>query len=171
VSKKDEARSRALRDALGALGYPGFMNLFTEMEREFLQDPGIVLMAALACDKLEERVVEALPWVVLRFESLDWEWLVTEAKRRGVQNRLGFVVGMALKVAAEGRVTSMDRLTHLSVIEEKLFECRVEKEDVKWPAVPAAERPAVKERRSAEARQWGLLTDLRVDDLAYVGEV
>lgn len=171
MSKKDEARSRALRDALGALGYPGFMNLFTEMEREFLQDPGIVLMAALACEKLEERVVEALPWLVLRFESLDWEWLVTEAKRRGVQNRLGFVVGLALKVAAEGRVTSMERLTQLSVIEEKLFECRVEKEDVKWPAVAAAQRPALKERRSSEARQWGLLSDLRVDDLVYVGEV
>lgn len=171
MSKKDEARSRALRDALGALGYPGFLNLFTEMEREFLQDPGVVLMAALACEKLEERVVEALPWLVLRFESLDWEWLVTEARRRGVQNRLGFVVGMALKVAAEGRVTSMDRLTHLSVIEEKLFECRVDKEDLKWPAVPAAERPGVKERRTREARQWGLLSELRVDDLVYVGEV
>lgn len=147
------------------------MNLFTEMEREFIQDPGVVLMAALACERLEERVVEALPWLVLRFEGLDWEWLVQEAKRRGVQNRLGFVVGMALKVAAEGSVTTMERLTRLSAIEERLFECRVEKEDARWPAVPTALRPAVKERRSREARQWGLLTELRVDDLAYVGEV
>ncbi len=160
-----------MRDALGALGYPGFMNLFTEMEREFLQDPGVVLMAALACEKLEERVVEALPWLVLRFESLDWEWLVAEAKRRGVQNRLGFVVGMALKVAAEGRVTTMDRLTHLSVVEEQLFECRVDKEDIRWLAVAPAERQVLKERRTREARQWGLLSELRVDDLGYVGEV
>ncbi|MBI4891432.1 MAG: hypothetical protein HY821_12470 [Acidobacteria bacterium] len=171
MSKKDEARSRALRDAIGALGYPGFVNLFTEMEREFLQDPGIVLMAALACERLEERVIEALPWLVLRFEHLDWEWLVAESKRRGVQNRLGFVVGMALRVAAEGRVTTMERLTMLSGIEERLFECRVEREDAKWPSVPPPQRESLRERRSREARQWGLLSDLRIDDLVYVGEV
>ena len=156
---------------MGALGYPPFMNLFTEMEAEYQHDAGIVLMAALSCEKLDDRVVEALPWVVLRFETLDWAWLVAEARRRQVQNRLGFVVGMALKVAAEGRVTTMERLTRLSALEEELFECRLEKEDLKWVAVAPAQRKARTERRSRDAKQWGLFSEMQVDDLAYVGDV
>jgi hypothetical protein len=147
------------------------MNLFTEMEAEYQHDAGVVLMAALSCEKLDDRVVEALPWVVLRFEMLDWAWLVAEARRRQVQNRLGFVVGMALKVAAEGRVTTMERLTRLSALEEELFECRLEKEDLKWVAVAPAQRAARKERRSRDAKQWGLFSEMQVDDLAYLGDV
>lgn len=166
MNKREEARSRALQDAIGALGYPGFINLFTEVEVEQSHDPGVVLMAALSCDKVDERVVESLPWLVLRYESLDWQWLVREAQRRAVQNRLGFVVALALEVAASGDC-SMERLTMLSNIEERLFECRIDKEDTGWQKMPAARKKAVREARSTEAKQWRLLTEVRAQDLAY----
>lgn len=165
MGKRDDARSRALRDALGALGYPGFLTLFSEIEaEEGGHDPAVVLMAALACERLDERVVEALPWLILRYERMDWEWLFGEARRRSVQNRLGFVVGLALKAAAGG-TASMERLTQLAAIEEELFACRLNKEDGQWQDLPASRRQWIKERRSREAAQWGILSDLRPQDL------
>ncbi len=122
MPRTEDLRQRALKDALGALGYPGFVSLFSEIEAEEGRDPAVVLMAALACDRIEEPVLEALPWLVLRFEHLDWNWLVGEARRRGVQNRLGSVVSLALRAGAGS--LGMDRLARLAALEEELFACR-----------------------------------------------
>ncbi len=170
MTKKDQARSRTLRDALGALGYPGFVNLFTEIEAEFNHDPAIVLMAALSCNHLDERVVEALPWLVLRYPDMDWQWMVREARRRNAQNRLGFVVGLALRVAASSD-GNMEKLARLSSVEEELFEYRLEKEDAQWQRVAPGQRESLRESRSNEAKQWRLLTELTDQDLAYSGDV
>jgi len=170
VTKKDEARSRTLRDALGALGYPGFVNLFTEIEAEFNHDPAVVLIAALSCDHLDERVVEALPWLVLRYSGMDWQWVMREARKKFAQNRLGFIVGLALRVGASSD-GNMDRLARLSAVEEELFEHRLEKEDTLWQRIPEGERKWLRESRSAEAKQWRLLTDLQEQDLGYGGDV
>ncbi len=163
-------RARVLRDALGALGYPGFVSLFSEIEAEEGHDPAVVLMAALACDRLEEPVVEALPWLVLRFGHLDWDWLVREARRRGVQNRLGFVVALALRAGAAGAL-EMARLARLAAVEEELYACRLPREDARWPAVPPARREQARACRSAEAEQWGLLSRLRPEELRFLAGV
>src|ERR1700675_1132159 len=63
------------------------------------ENPAEVLLGALAQDDLEPRLVEALPWLVLRYSTLDWSWVVREAKVRDLQNRLGFVVGLARQLA------------------------------------------------------------------------
>ena len=157
-----------MADALGALGYPGLMNLFTEMEAEYNHDPAVVLTAALTCDNLDDRVIEALPWLVLRFPNLDWAWVVRESRSRKTQNRLGFVVTTALRVGASC-YGNEELLMKLSAIEESLFEIRLEKEDTLCRRLAAAEREWLREARPAEARQWNLLTDLNPGDLAYDG--
>jgi hypothetical protein len=169
VARSDELRLRALKDALGALGYPGFLSLFSELEAEEGHDPAVVLMAALACDRLDDAVVEALPWLVLRYENLDWHWLLAEARRRGVQNRLGFVVSLAVRAAAGS--LGMERLTRLAAIEEELFACRLPKQETRWLRVPPARRQFVAARRSAEAAQWGVSSCLRPDEIRFLGEI
>ncbi|MBN9659618.1 MAG: hypothetical protein J0H49_15655 [Acidobacteria bacterium] len=170
ATKKDLARSRVLRDSLGALGYPGFVNLFTEMEAEFEHDPAVVLIAALSCENLDDRVVEALPWLILRYNDLDWDWIKKEARQRQAQNRLGFIVSLALRVGAS-TYGNTEKLLKLSAIEEDLFEYRLDKEDTLCRKLPQGERQWIREARSTEARQWNLLTDLRAQDLSYNGDI
>jgi hypothetical protein len=166
ATKKEQARSRALCDALGALGYPGLRSLVADEEEEVQHDPAVVLLAALSCDHVDGRVVEALPWLVISFENLDWEWIIREARRRHAQNRLGYIVCLALRVSA-GAAGSMEQLARLSSVEERLFEYRLDKEDTLCRKVPDAERKWLRDSRPSEARQWNLLTDLRAKDLSY----
>lgn len=166
VTKKEQAQSRALCDALASLGYPGFANVLTDLESEERHDPAVVLLAALSCDHVDQRVVEALPWLVLSNDNLDWEWIIREARRRRVQNRLGYIVCLALRVCA-GSGANMERLSRLSSVEERLFEFRLDKEDTLCRKVPDAERKWLRDSRPTEARQWNLLTDLRAKDLSY----
>lgn len=169
MARSDDLRLRAIQDALGALGYPGFLSLFSEIEAEEGHDPAVVLMAALACDRLEEPVVAALPWLVLRYENLDWNWLVAEARRRGVQNRLGFVVSLALRASAAS--LGMERLTRLAAIEEELFACRLPRQETRWLRLPAARRNSAAARRSEEATQWGMPSCLRSDEIRFLSEL
>ena len=64
--------------ALGAVGYPGFAYL---RNRRPLNPADLVLRVLRAGD-VDARVVEALPWVLLKYPDLDWAWLVREAKVR-----------------------------------------------------------------------------------------
>jgi len=86
-----------LANDLAALGYPGFAHRRSPKQKP--QNPGDVLLVALAQHDLEARLVEALPWLVLKYWNLDREWLVREAKLRNLQNRLGFVVHLARNLA------------------------------------------------------------------------
>jgi hypothetical protein len=149
------------------LGYPGFQTLFTELleDEAAAQDPAVVLLAAVSSNDLDPRVVEALPWVVLRYPNLDWEFALKEARRRRAQNRLGYLVSLALRLAAGGGQPEM--LTRLSNIEEEIFSFRLEGEDTLCQRVPEADRQWLREARPAEARQWNILTDLQVRDLPY----
>lgn len=166
MARSDDLRLRAIKDALGALGYPGFVSLFSEIEAEEGHDPAVVLMAALACDRLEDSVLEALPWLVLRYGNLDWNWLVAEARRRSVQNRLGFVVSLALRASAGS--LGMEQLTRLAAIEEELFACRLPRQETRWLRVPPAKREFIAARRGEEAAQWGVPSCLRPDELRFL---
>lgn len=164
---KPNARSRALADALGLLGYPGFQTLFTELleDEAAAQDPAVVLMAALASNDLDPWVVEALPWLVLRYPNLDWKWTIQEARRRKTQNRLGFVISLALQAGAA--TTGAETLLHLSNIEEEIFAVRLNVEDTFCQKVPEDQRARIRESAPAEARQWNMLSLLRARDLPY----
>ena len=167
-SKKELGRSRAIANALGILGYPGFFTLLTELEREMVEfEPAVVLTAALTCDYLEPEVAEALPWLVLRFPELDWPWLIREARTRGTQNRLGYIVTLALRHGAASGLDD-ERLMRLTSIEEDLFSVREEKEDTLCHKSLAGEaRDHLRQNRPEEARLWNLLCEIRPDALPF----
>lgn len=154
----------ALAAELAALGYPGFSHLRSPGRQP--KNPVEVLLAALSQDDLDARLVEALPWVVLQYCDLDRAWLVREAKLGDLQNRLGFVVSLARRLAQRtGASQSVDALRDL---EADLERSRLAREDTLCRrALPAAERRWLESHRSDEARHWNLLTDWTVDALRY----
>ncbi|HUU13064.1 MAG TPA: hypothetical protein VM182_05065 [Terriglobia bacterium] len=125
-------------------------------------------MAALAQSDLEARVVEALPWLLLRYRDMDAEWLVSQAKLRDLQNRLGFVVTLARQVAEreEGRDTG--GVQALAQLEAALERSRLARSDTLCKAsLTPREEQWLKENRPAGAERWNLLTDWRAEALPY----
>jgi hypothetical protein len=116
--------------------------------------------------ELEARVGEALPWVVWQYPDLDWTWLVAQAKLHDLQNRLGFVVGLAREVAKrKGPTATADALGE---VEQRLEQSRLAREDTLCrESMTLAERRWLRERRSGQAELWNLLTGLIPDHLSY----
>jgi transcriptional regulator with XRE-family HTH domain len=155
--------SDRLAGELAALGYPGFSYL-----RESLppRNPAEVLVSALQANDLDSRLTEALPWVVLTFPGLDWQWLVSAAKLRDLQNRLGFVTNVARRLAeTEG---DHSKAALLREKEELLERSRLARQDTLChDSLTPAERRWLLENRPDEARHWELLTDLSPEHLSY----
>jgi hypothetical protein len=80
----DSCNSASLATSLAGLGYPGFRHL-----RGGKKNPSVILLAAITANDVEVRVIEGLPWLIVEYNELNWEWLIREAKLRDVQNRLG----------------------------------------------------------------------------------
>lgn len=150
---------------LAALGYSGFAH---HRPRQWTpKNPGEVLLTALAHDDLDARLVEALPWLVQRYWPLDREWLVRQAKLHDLQNRLGFVVTLARRLAE--RAGDEPRTRGLSDLAMTLEPSRLAREDTVCRAsMTQAERRWLRAHRSADARHWNLLTDWTVETLRYV---
>ena len=124
------------------------------------------MLSALAQDDLEPRLVEALPWLVLRYWTLDWSWVVREAKVHDLQNRLGFVVSLAHGLAT--RTDDAQTAEALADLEGQLERSRLAREDTLCRAsLPEAERHWLAEHRSEPAKHWNLLTDWTADALRY----
>ena len=156
--------AETLANDLAALGYPGFAYLRPRNWKP--KNPGDVLLAALAQDDLEARLVEALPWLVLRYWPLDREWLVRKAKLGDLQNRLGFVVSLARRLAERARDERQARA--LNELETELERSRLAREDTLCKAsLPASERRWLAENRSEQAKHWNVLADWTVDALRY----
>lgn len=154
----------ALAQDLAALGYPGFAHLRPRSRK--LRNPGEVLLSALAQDDLEARLVEALPWLVLRYWTLDQDWLVREAKLRDLQNRLGFVVSLARGLAE--RASDGPKAQALKELEARLDRSRLAREDTLCNAsLSDSERRWLENNRSPEARHWNVLTDWTADHVRY----
>ena len=150
--------SDRLPGALGALGYEPFGYL-----RGRLLNPTAVLLSALCQNDLPARLVEALPWLALRFPGLNRLWLVQRAKLHDVQNRLAYVVTLASELAGAGVAAQLREL----VLE--LEPSRLARQDTLChDSMTATERRWLRERRSQEAEHWNLLTDLRPEHLPYV---
>src|SRR5260370_1352321 len=94
-SEPPQCEGKDVAACLAGLGYPGLAYLRPAKKK----NPAEVLFAALNCDELESRLTEALPWVVLEYPDLDWNWLVTAAKTHNLQNRLGFVTSVSRRLA------------------------------------------------------------------------
>ena len=147
---------------LGSLGYPGFAYL---ADSKRVNNPAAVLLAALRQAHVPARVTEALPWLLTRFVDLDWNWLVDEAKRWNVQNRLGYLVSLAVDVAR--RRSDPAAVSRLERVELQLEDARLAKEDTLGRKLTDSERRHLREHRPASAAHWNLLTSLRADDLRY----
>ena len=146
---------------LGTLGYPGYRHL-----RGRLRNPGEVILDAIDRPDLDARLVEALPWIPLHYPKIDWDWLTAQAKIRNRQNRLGFIVALAAKLA-KGQSTR-DVARQLDQVEKTLEDARLAKADTlcqeSWPP---AQRRFARQRRTALAAHWKLDTRLSEVDLAY----
>jgi transcriptional regulator with XRE-family HTH domain len=149
-------------EALGGLGYPGF----TYLKRGARWHPARLLLTALAQPNLEMRLAEALPWVVVHYPNLSWDWLLEQVKVRDAQNRLGFVVTLARRLAEEAG--HHETALKLAGVEQQLERARLVREDTLGrESMTVAERRWLRDRRPAEAQHWNVLTDLVTEHLPY----
>jgi transcriptional regulator with XRE-family HTH domain len=163
--KPGPLKAQRFAEDLASLGYPGFSYLHSPRRRS---NPAALLLEALAQSDLESRLVEALPWLVLRYPQLDWEWLVPRAKLYNLQNRLGYVADLAHK-AAEKKNVEPSTLFNLAHRKATLEEARLAGEGTLChDSLSNAERSWLRETRPPEAVHWNLLTDLRAEQLRYV---
>ncbi len=151
----------ALASELGKLGYPGYAHLSGQ-----LRNPAEFLLDALDHANLDVRTTEGLPWVVLTYPHLDWPWLLREVKLRNRQNRLGFVVALANKMAHHN-----DAFVVWDVLEpvlRQLEDARLVKEDTMCQeSLPQSRKQHVRAVRSRLAAHWNLDTRLSEVDLAH----
>ena len=156
-------RAEHLAEDLAGLGYPGFSHL----RRKRQHNPAAVLFNALAQSDLESRLVEALPWVALRYPELNWEWLVPRAKVNNLQNRLGYVTHLAYKLA-EGHHADDSAVSLLDEQRATLDSARLAAEGTLChDSLSSAERSWLRKTRPPDAEHWNLLTDLRPEQLRY----
>lgn len=159
VSPTDSA---TLARDLGALGYSGFAYLRGGRRK----NPAETLLSALTTKDLEARVREGLPWVLLSYPDLDWEWLVSGVKEKAVQNRLGFLTNFARRVAEKTGQSSKVEL--LRKYEAQLEPFRLfEEQTLCHDSMTNSERRWLKENRPVEARHWRVLTDLSPEHVMY----
>jgi hypothetical protein len=152
-----------LASDLAALGYPGFSYL--KLRRK--TNPAQVLFSALSVKNLDARLTEALPWVLLEYPDLDWQWLVQEAELNGLQNKLGFLSSVARRLAEKsGREDTANRLREQEATLERSR--LVREETLCHDSLTQVERRWLRSNRSKEAEYWGLLTDLSPEHLSYV---
>jgi hypothetical protein len=120
----------------------------------------------LTSSDVPARVTEALPWVLVKFSDLNWDWLLREAKLANVQNRLGYLVSLAKQVSeSQNETQALERLEAARV---RLEEARLAKEDSLGRRLTEVERHHLRHERSDVAKHWNLLTTLRANDLRYV---
>lgn len=159
IQHKNEA---ALTSDLAALGYPGFSHLKSGRKK----NPAEILLAALSANELNSRVTEALPWILLEYPDLDWESLIREVKVRDLQNRLGFLISVARRIAerhGDDLKAELFRSKELALSRSRLLL----EDTLCHNSLTAAERQWLDSARSEEAKYWRLLTDLKPEHLKY----
>ena len=148
-----------LARALGTLGYQGFARA---AKPKFTANPGELIARALVHSNLEPRLMEALPWVLAKFPDLDWEWLAAQCRLLNLQNRLGFLVTLAVVLsnpATDARLrNALPRLETSRLAAEGTL-CR--------DSMSQAERNWVRKHRPPAAAHWNLLTTLTAAQLTH----
>jgi len=116
---------------------------------------------------LDQRVVEALPWVLARQRNLDWKKLTDEVRLRNLQNRLGFLLEVTVQAAK--KLHFSDAAVELEPWLNWLREARLYKEDTLCKkSLTQVERRRLHRSRPKAARFWRLLTDLNAKEVANV---
>jgi hypothetical protein len=164
ANKPSSATSEQLARDLSRLGYPGFAYL----RGGWLKNPGEVLLTALAQPRLESRLAEALPWLLLHYPEVDSGWLATQARSLNLTNRLGFVVDLARQVLQRRGETNSHRYHALTGLSETLRSSRLAVEDTfGQESLTETERNWLRANRPPEAQFWQLLTNWQPEFLQY----
>jgi transcriptional regulator with XRE-family HTH domain len=162
--KTPEVSPDALQRKLASLGYPGFEHVRSKV----MCNPAEVVLGAVVKQDLETRLVEALPWVLSTYTDLNWEWLRDRAKLQNAQNRLGYVVYLAVQTARALR-THPSAVQVLSAWESELEQGRLMQEGTLCrDSMPERERVWLRTNRPEAAAHWNLLTSLTPEQLPYV---
>lgn len=162
---------------LAALGYTGFDRRDTRHPR----NPAETVLAVIARRQVSPGVMAAVPWVLLTYPHLDAAWLVDQARRRNLQNRLGFLTDLALELARlrlttretsrdEGRARAEntdDTVDALEALRAQLETSRLANPDTLARVLTPAEQQFFEAHRGPAARHWNLLTGLTVAQLPY----
>ena len=153
---------REIGGELARLGYGGRGG-----RRGQAKNPAVVLVTALSQAELEPRLVEALPWLFLRYPEMDAAWLLDRARRLDLQNRLGFLVSLGREVR-EARGEPVPQ--NLIELEAALDRSRLARfGTLCQSSMSEDEGRYLYENRSETARRWNLLTDLKAEELPYAG--
>ncbi len=148
---------------LAALDYPGFSHVKPARPKNPVQ----VLLAALSADNLEGRLVEALPWLLLKFSDMEWNTLVDAVKLKDLQNRLGFLTAVARKLAEKSG--DAKKAAEFKRRENALERSRLVREDTLCNSrMTDAEKRWLLQNRSSEAAHWSILSNLSAEHLNYV---
>jgi len=160
----DQGADDRVAKNLATLGYPGFAYLG---QSRTVVNPAEVLLRTLAADRVDPRLIEATPWLLLCFSDFDCDRTVMLARSYNIQNRLGFVVALAKSVAESDPAYSA-RLSELNALSSALEPFRLAREDDLGGQFKTERlRRWVRDNRSEAAEHWNLLTDLRPQHLAY----
>lgn len=147
---------------LASFKYPGFSHLRAARKT----NPVTVLLKALSSPDLEARLVEALPWLLLNFSDMQWDQLVDAAKVNDLQNRLGFLTSLAMRLARRRKASEQESLFQQR--ERALFGSKLAKLDsLCRESMTNAERKWLLQNRSPDAKRWNVLSDLSLDHLSY----
>lgn len=157
-----ETSDQHLAEGLAMLGYPGFSYL---RSRTAKKHPNDFLLTVLGQKALDARVAEALPWVVAHSAELN-SWLLENARKFNLQNRLGFVVSLARRAADNLKVSpKTDELLRFGTL---LDDSRLAKEDYFYrPPRTDSETQWLKANRSDDAVHWNLLSDMKPEHVQY----
>jgi transcriptional regulator with XRE-family HTH domain len=148
---------------LASLGYPGFSHLRPGTPG---YNPAQLLVQALSQHQLDRRSAEALPWLSLRYWRMDWDWVCRQAKLNDLQNRLGFTLTLARKLA--GDADEKRASAGLARWEQRLRDSLLARQDTYCnDRMTSVERKWLEEARSPEAAGWHMLSDLRSEHLSH----
>jgi hypothetical protein len=151
---RDMRTDDRIKASLGGLGYPGFRYLAPTPVKV---DPREVLFEALLADDLDQRVVDALPWVLAHRNGLDLRALADQVRSAGLQNRLGFLIEITVSAAKGLRCTEVTEKLEPFLV--ALREVRRRNEDTLAKAsMSQVERRRLHRSRPKAARFWRLLT-------------
>jgi transcriptional regulator with XRE-family HTH domain len=162
---REETRSsELLKEDLGGLGYPGFAYLAVKPKKV---DPLEVVLNALKTEDLDQRVTDALPWVLVHRSDLDYRRLTDEIRLCNLQNRLGFL--LEVTVEATKKLHFNDAAVRLEPWLAWLRESRLYKEDTLCKkSLTEVERRRLQRRRPKAARFWRIYADLNSKEVANV---
>jgi hypothetical protein len=150
-------------DELANLGYPYFANYRGGTPT---YTPARFLAHVLDLPKVEPRVVEALPWLVYVFPLMEWDWLIEDMRLRGRQNRLGFLVDLAIELAEA--LADTGRVRKLLPQRDLLNLIKLDKEDTLCSEdMREGTRNLRRDRRSTVAAHWNLLCNMELNHLHY----